>query len=189
MLLRPTVILSLLSLLLALPASAAAQGNVAPDGTPARLEPRGEKPTQTLSCASVFSTRIISQNAASTTTSTSFALLPGAAATFTIFQSACVRILFTAETGCSQTSAQDFCYVRALDNGIPMDPAGAGRQAIDSENSSAKGHAFQWMSFVGISKFSEEHEFTIEWKVGDRPTQFHIDDWTMTVQILSESGT
>lgn len=189
MLLRTIAALSLIGLGVALAVPAVAQSRTAPDGTPSGLQPRGGGPPspQTLVCQSAFDTRIISQNRPSTTTSTSFVPLPGASASFTIFGDACVRIVFTAETGCSQTSAQDFCYVRALDNGVPIQPNGAGRQAIDSESGPAKGHAYQWATFIDIVKGEEQHEFTIEWRVKDRPTQFYIDDWTMSAEVYPET--
>lgn len=166
---------------------AAAQNRTTPDGGPLRPEARGapDPGTETFFCNYSDETRMVTKNTPTTTTSTSFAPLPGAQASMYFYGDNCVRITFTAETACSQTSAEDFCYVRALDNGEVMDPAGGGHQAIDSESGPAKGHAFQWVSFIGTGEGEESHTFTIEWKVRNKPTQFFMDDWMLTVERLS----
>ena len=107
--------------------------------------------------------------------------MPGASLHFTVpaGQSRCVKLLFTAETACGLTAGPDFCYVRALIDAAPMDPDGAGFQAIDSEDGSAGAHAYEWVKRVGPGAHVDRAR-----RPGCSPpaTPFWLDDWTFDVQ-------
>ena len=171
----------------ALGSSAVAQYRTAPDGGTVAPQFRAAPPApKTLDCTYPIASRILTQNVPSTTGSTSFVPLPGATTSMYVGNSYgdyCIRIVFTAETGCSQTSAGDYCYVQALHNGVPLDPNGGGLQAIDSESGPAEGHAFQWATLID-SETEGQHTFSIRWRVRNAPTQFYVDDWTLSIEVL-----
>jgi hypothetical protein len=127
-------------------------------------------------------TSIVKTDAAPTTTSTTgFSLLPGAQTPIVVpaGQSRCVKALFTAESACQGPPAADFCYVRATIDNVPMDPNGAGFQALDSEDGSASAHAYEWVKRVGPGP----HTVRIERRVGNAATTFWTDDWTFDVSL------
>jgi len=93
----------------------------------------------------------------------------------------CAVVLFTAETACKGTSTNDTCYIRALDNGVPMHP-GPNGAVLDSESQRPSAHALAW---VTRGPLSGTHHFTIEVPVGKIGTTFVIDNWTIHVQLFS----
>ena len=60
-----------------------------------------------------------------------------------------------------------------------MNPDGAGFMAIDSEDSTASAHAFEWVKRVGPGN----HVLTITQAVGNNNTVFRLDDWTQDITI------
>ena len=95
-------------------------------------------------------------------------------------QSRCIKVRFTAESACEGPGAADFCYVRALIDGVPMDPNGGGFQALDSEDGTASAHAYEWVKRVGEGP----HTVRIERRVGNAATMFWADDWTFDTSIF-----
>lgn len=93
--------------------------------------------------------------------------------------SGCAVVLFTAESSCKGASNSDLCYVRVLDNGVPMKPTGG--QVLDSESDKPSTHAFAWVS-RGSQKGN--HNFTVQVKVGSSGTTLVLDSWTVDVQLL-----
>ena len=65
-------------------------------------------------------------------------------------------------------------------DGAPMNPFGAGFQALDSEDGTASAHAYQWVKRVGDGP----HMVTIERHVGVATTMFWTDDWTFDTSIF-----
>ena len=95
----------------------------------------------------------------------------------------CVKVLLTAETSCTGVAGapNDYCYVRALLDGAPMDPDGLNFQTIDSEDASGDGHAYEWVAdHVGPGN----HVVTLERRVGNANTVFTTDDLTFDVQLF-----
>lgn len=132
-------------------------------------------------CGPNLSSTVITQNSPSTTTVVGWQLLPGAVMGFNVpagVASRCVKVLLTAETACGQSNAADFCYVRALIDGVPMDPDGANFQAMDSEVQTASAHAYEWVKRVPAGA----HTIQIQWRVLNANTSFYADDWTMDIQ-------
>ena len=109
------------------------------------------------------------------------AVIPGTAFAFAVpaNQSRCVKVLLTAETSCTDSNANDYCYVQAQIDGAPMDPDGAGFMTIDSEDVTADGHAFEWVKRVGEGP----HTIQITRAVDNAATTFTHDDWTMDVTL------
>jgi hypothetical protein len=159
---------------------AVAQSGRNPDGSTAS-EASGSEAAVRSSCGQVIQSIVVTENAVSTTSSTSFVNVPGAGLTVAVPSGAtrCIKVLFTAESACSVTSGGDYCYVRALDNGVEMNPQGASFQAIASEASTARGHAFEWVRRVPAGN----HAIVLQRRVAAAATVFTIDDWTFDVQV------
>jgi hypothetical protein len=157
----------------------AAGGGGAPDGS-SSAAPAPQVLAST-SCGPRVQSIVRTENAPSTTSSTAFVTVPGAVVTVSVPAGAtrCIKVLFTAETACRVTTSADFCYVRALDNGVEMNPQGASFQAIDSEKATARGHAFEWVRRVAAGS----HTISLQRRVNAAPTVFTIDDWTFDVQV------
>jgi hypothetical protein len=121
---------------------------------------------------------VITQTAATTTSSTAFQLIPGATTQFVVGNFACIKVLFTAETACRTSNAADYCVIRATLNGVEMNPAAGGTQVIDSESNTPQGHAFEWIAEAGEGN----QVIRIERKVLNAATRFQVDDWTLDVE-------
>ncbi len=108
-----------------------------PDGSPGGAQPPSNLVTHV--CGPEQTSIVKTESSPSGTSSVPLAPLPGANAQIVVpdGQSRCVKVLLTAETACEETNAADFCYVRALVDGVPMDPNGANFQAMDSEDGTA----------------------------------------------------
>jgi hypothetical protein len=149
-----------------------------PDGGP----PQPPGPNVVTTACGPNQTSIVKTDASPTTTnSVAFEQLPGAATQLSVpdGQSRCVKVLLSAETACQSDLPDDFCYVRALIDGVPMDPNGAGFQAMDSEDGSASAHADEWIKRVGEGP----HTVRIERRVGNAATTSWTDDWTFDVSL------
>jgi len=94
----------------------------------------------------------------------------------------CAVVLFTAQTACKGASSNDTCYIRALDNGVPMPPPAQGGAVFDSESQTPSAHSLAW---VIRGPLQGTHNFTIEVRVGKAGTTFVIDNWTVHVQLFS----
>jgi hypothetical protein len=149
-----------------------------PDGGP----PQPPGPNVITTACGPNQTSIVKTDASPTATSSvAFQQMPGAVTQFAVpdGQSRCVKVLLTAETACQSELAADFCYVRALIDGIPMDPNGAGFQALDSEDGTASAHAYEWVKRVGEG----QHIVRIERRVGNNATTFWTDEWTFDTSV------
>ncbi len=150
-----------------------------PDGSPPGALPPSNLTTTT--CGPNQTSIVKTESSPSITNSVNWVPLPGAATQVAVpdGQSRCIKVLLTAETACEVTNAPDFCYVRALVDGVPMDPNGAGFQAMDSEDGTASAHAYEWIKRVGEGA----HIVRIERHVGNAATGFWTDDWTFDVSL------
>jgi hypothetical protein len=90
-----------------------------------------------------------------------------------------VKVLFTAESSCGPTANPDFCYIQATVDGIPMDPNGAGFQALDSEDATAGARAYEWVKRVPAGN----HVVQLQWRVLAAGTQYRLDERTFDVQV------
>ena len=150
-----------------------------PDGSPPGAQPASNLTTNV--CGPEQTSIVKTESSPSTTSSVPFVPLPGANTQVVVpdGQSRCIQVLLTAETACEETNAPDFCYVRALVDGVPMDPNGAGFQAMDSEDGSASAHAYAWVKRVGEGP----HIVRIERRVLNNATTSWWDDWTFRVSL------
>jgi hypothetical protein len=149
-----------------------------PDGGPP--QPPGPN-VVTTSCGPNQTSIVKTDQTPTTTSSVPFAPMPGAATQIVVpnGQSRCVKVLLTAETACQSDLPSDFCYVRALLDGAPMDPNGGGFQALDSEDGTASAHAYEWIKRVGAG----QHTVRIERRVDNAATTLWTDDWTFDVSL------
>ena len=125
----------------------------APDGSSAVPKEQAEV-VVTTSCGTQFASRLVTQNALASTNSTIFRNLTSTTFAVPSGSARCIKVLFTAEAACAGSANPDFCYVRALINGVEMFPQGGGVQALQSEDSSSAGHAFEWIRRVGPGTYT-----------------------------------
>jgi hypothetical protein len=133
-------------------------------------------------CLAAISSVVRTENALSVTNAVAFVDVPGAVQGFTVpaGTTRCVKVVFTGEAVCRGPAAvADFCYIRALLDGVEMLPQGAGFQAFLSEDASANAHAYEWVSRVAAGN----HVVRIQRRVGNVNTFFELDDWTFDLQI------
>jgi hypothetical protein len=158
---------------------AVAQDVIGADGGPPGAPPGGAYTQQ--QCGDEQFNLVRTQSTPAVTSSTTFAGLPGSAFPFSVAanQSRCIKVVFTAETSCTDSNANDYCYVQAVIDGVPMNPNGQGFQAIDSEDPTASAHGYEWVARVGPGN----HVLELEQRVRNNNTVFRIDDWTQDITI------
>ena len=138
----------------------------------------------TATCGPAINSIVRTENTPSVTSSVAFVNIPGAIAGVTVPAGAtrCVKVVFTAEAACrGPTAVTDFCFVRALDNGVEMFPQGAGAQSLISEDATENGHAYEWVKRLTAGN----HTILIQRRVGNAATGFLIDDWTFDLQVYN----
>ena len=81
---------------------------------------------ETYDCGAVVDNPVKTQNQPVDTSSPNVVPVPGAQFQINVppNQQRCLKLLFTAESSCDGYAGDDFCYVRALVDGVPMDPDG-----------------------------------------------------------------
>ena len=129
----------------------------------------------TVSCGALVSDVIRTQDASLTFSNTNFVSLANSSVSVNVpaGTTRCVKVLFTAEAG-----ATHFCYVRAMDNGVPMNPNGNGAQTLISHYvNSANANSFLWARRVGPGS----HVISIQRRVSGGTCT--IDDWTVDVEV------
>lgn len=132
-------------------------------------------------CTAVTLSVLKSDNVGASTSSVAFTTLPNATAAVQTNGPRCLKVVFTAETICRLSAAADFCYLRALVNGAAMNPNDATR-AIDSESSTARGHAYEW--FLPVTA-AGTYTVAIQGRVGNSATRFTVDDWTLDLEVTT----
>ena len=161
-------------------AAAAADGWVRAGGESAT---QAQRAIGSAVCRTVLISILRSDNVGASNTSTAFGTIPNATAAVSTSGARCIKVLFTSETVCRATTAADFCYLRALVNGVPMNPNDSVR-AIDSESSTARGHAYEWFLQVD-STAAVTYTVAIQGRVGSSATTFIVDDWTLAMEVTT----
>jgi hypothetical protein len=134
-----------------------------------------QRTVKTSDCDFPTLTVVRTQNAPVSFTNTAFLTLPGSAITFETFGSRCVKVHFTA-----RAAATAHCFVRALVNGIVMDPNGANFQTLVSNDNSFNAHAYEWVSRVDDGN----HIIVIQGRVNSGTCT--IDDWTVDLEVWDD---
>ena len=146
--------------------------------------PKVDNPPNVVSydCGAVVDNLVKTQNQPVFTSSTANVAIPGAQFQITVppNEQRCLKLLYTAESSCTGYPGDDFCYVRALVDNVPMDPDGQNFQALDSEDATASAHAYEWIKHVGPG----QHTITIQRRVGNANTDFRLDDYTSDLEVL-----
>ena len=146
--------------------------------------PKVDNPPNLVSydCGAVVDNQVKTQNQPVHTSSVPNVSIPGAQFQITVppNEQRCLKLLFTAESSCTGYPGDDFCYVRALVDNVPMDPDGQAFQALDSEDATASAHAYEWIKHVGPGV----HNITILRRVGNANTDFRLDDYTSDLEVL-----
>jgi len=134
-----------------------------------------------VACGPQISSFVRTENAPSAINSVAFVTVANAIFGITVpaGQTRCVKVVFTAKTACRGPAAiGDFCYIRALDNGVEFFPQGGGFRTFLSEDATENAHAYEWVRRVGPGN----HTILIQRRVGNAATSFLLDDWTFDVQ-------
>ena len=135
-----------------------------------------------IGCGPAVNSVVRTENAPSVTNSVAFVDVPNAIQGFTVPAGVtrCVKVVFTGEAACRGPAAvTDFCFIRALLDGVEMLPQGGGFQVFLSEDPTANAHAYEWVRRVG----GGNHIVRIQRRVGNAGTFFDLDDWTFDLQI------
>lgn len=153
-------------------ASAALAQNGSFDGSSGQTS--AQRANVNVLCGAQTGNLIRTENASLTFGNTGFLTLPGSGVSVNVpaGTTRCVKVLFTAEAG-----ATNFCYVRAVDNGIPLNPDGGGFQVLVSRDSSANAHSALWVRRIGAGA----HTISIQRRVDTGSCG--IDDWTVDVEV------
>ena len=134
-------------------------------------------------CGTLIGSRVITNSSPVRTSSTTYVKLATTNITVPSGQTQCIKVLVTAETFCAGPgNIFDFCDIRVTLNGVEtMRPAGGNFKAMDSEDNSSSGHAYEWVRRVSAGT----HTISLEIRVRDSRSVFEVDDLTFDVQQLS----
>jgi hypothetical protein len=99
-------------------------------------------------------------------------------------QSDCVKALYTVEAAALGPDAADFCYVRALVNGVAMNPVDSFR-VLASEDSTAEAATYEWILRRTAGAAATVFTVVIQWRGEDGDTSCWRDDSTLDVQRLN----
>ena len=133
-------------------------------------------------CGALIGSRVITNSSPVRTSSTTYVKLAATTITVPSGQTRCIKVLVTAETFCAGPgNVLDFCDIRVTLNGVEtMRPAGGNFKAMDSEDNSSSGHAYEWVRRIS----GGAHTIALEIRVRDRRSIFEVDDLTFDVQQL-----
>jgi hypothetical protein len=120
------------------------------------------------------------------TSSTTFANLPGAAVAVTVppGETQCVKVRFSAEVRCMPSASADLCAVRVLVPDLTLFLPGVNGVTFASEQGSATGtRSFQWVQRL----FPGTHVVRVQAGVQNAATNFEIQAWTLDVESTKSS--
>ncbi len=168
------------TVLMLLSAGSASAGSTPDGGSGAGTA--GETVVNTL-CNGDVSTRALTEDAATSMTGSAFVTHQAMAVSVPSGTTRCLLVQFNAETACSGDPGthDDFCYVRALDNGVEMNPVSGGFTAFQSEDPTAESNSHRWIRRVGAGT----HTISIQRRTDGGTTAFHLDDSMLTVTVLA----
>jgi hypothetical protein len=131
-------------------------------------------------CGAVQRSVTITYDVAVNSTSTTYELLPGTRTVINVpaGQTRCLKVLFTAASLCGgQPAAVDYCLIRAVVDGVEMNPRTITQ--FDSENTTGAAHALSWVKAVGPG----QHIIAIQRRVNHPNSIFQLIGWTMDLTI------
>ena len=140
-----------------------------------------------IACGSVLNSEVKTDDApALVAPGAAYVSIPNANASVTIpaNQSDCVKATYTVEAAALGPDAADFCYVRALLNGVAMDPRG-GDQVLASEDPTAEAAGYVWIARRTAGAVNTLFTVVIQWRGEDADTSCWRDDSTLVVERLN----
>lgn len=117
------------------------------------------------------------------TTRTAFTRVPNAIMEVIVPAEAtrCIKVRFIATVVCRGGSGSERCFIRAVADGLEMEPKGGGGDRIFSGRQfEGTGGAYQWTGRFGAGT----HRLQIQVRSDGQFTTVGVDDWTMDVEIL-----
>lgn len=176
---------TVLMLLMGGSVSASPEGNKAADGSDASAAEGAEVRLFT-DCGPDVRTRITTEDAATSTTGSSFVSFTGSTVFVPANSTRCLLVEFNAETACfGDPGAQDdFCYLRALANGVEMLPVSGGFMAFQSEDFTAESNSTRWVRRVSGGSAGINYSVSLQRRTDGGATQFYLDDWMFSLTLL-----
>jgi hypothetical protein len=137
------------------------------------------------SCFAPIESRVLTGNDLFQTTSKTFVRVHGAALTVVVpaTLTRCIKVRFTGGVTCKAPSGTETCFIRALADGVEMNPQGAGQQALSGELLQPTGLGFQWVKRLGPG----QHVIQIQVRSVNVPESITVgvNDWMMDVEVLN----
>jgi len=155
-----------------------------PDGT-IQEEGDAELVVQT-NCGSVLNSVVKTDNfGASVNLFAGFVNIPNAFATVVIpaFQTDCIKAVYTVEAAASGVGT-NFCYVRALVNGIAMNPVSNDR-VLASEDTTAEAATYEWIARRTAGFANTAFTVQMQWAGTAGGSTCWRDDSTLDVERLN----
>ena len=133
-------------------------------------------------CGALISSRVLTNSSPVRTSSPSYVKIATTNVIVPAGRNRCIKVLVTAETFCAGPGQIfDFCDIRLTLNGVEtMQPSGGNFKAMDSEDNTSSGHAYEWVRRVSAGT----HTLSVEIRVRDSRSVFEVDDLTFDVQQL-----
>lgn len=135
----------------------------------------------THTCGKPLGSVVLTETVAFTTSSTDFVQVPKARRAITVpaGQTRCVKVRFSAETGCSVTGNADGCFIRVgVLNGTIFDPPINGI-TFGYEDDSFRVRSFEWVKRLGEGAYIISAQAAVQ----NAATQFNIQVWTLSLEI------
>lgn len=141
----------------------------------------------TTTCGGVLNSVVKTDNGATQVIpGAAFVNIPNASAAVTIpaNTSDCIKVTYSTEAAAFGPDAADFCYVRALVNGVVMHPQDS-FQVLNSEDTSAEAATYVWIMRRSAGFFNTPQNVVIQWRGEDGDTTCFRDDSTLVVERLN----
>lgn len=150
--------------------------------------PGAPQTVNTISCGPIKAVKVVSQDSDMTTTSTTFATVPGMSTTVTVpaLHTSCFLMRFSAETECVTSSGTfGWCIVRILVDGVEAFPGAGTDFAFDSTyNGTATTDAWQSNSLdrsvAGVT--SGSHTVVVQWATTDPSITAWLGEMSLTIE-------
>jgi hypothetical protein len=126
----------------------------------------------------------VTEDNAQTTTSTSYATVPGATTRIRVprGQRALISARFSAESECSGGAAANYCSVRVLIGRKQGHPRSGTDFAFDAVGANTDYWESNSMERYRGPLRPGRYRVRVQWAVTDAATTFRLDDWTLSVQ-------
>ena len=176
-------------LMLVMPGAVSADpaGGPGPDGRQGGSGSEATEARAATECGADVRTRFVTEDAPSATTASSFLGFASNGVTVAANTTRCLLVEFTGETACvgDTGTADDFCYLRAIANGVEMLPMSGGFLAFSSEHGTSQSNSARWLRRVSGASNHTTYTVTLQRKTDGLNTQFNPDDWRFSLTGLA----